>query len=127
MANKKSNAKNVKKQNPSLNIKAKITQMVDYEDSNVKAVASITIADAFAFHGVKVIESKNGLFVSMPQSKYTKDGEQKYSDVCHPISTEARAELNSVVLKAYEEQLEMSANKTQNSDIVQDEDITPDM
>lgn len=127
MANKKSNFNNTKKQKPSLNIKAKITQMVDYEGSNVKAVASITIADDFAFHGVKVIESKNGLFVSMPQSKYTKDGKQKYSDVCHPISSEARAELNSVVLKAYEEQLETSANKTQNADIVQDEDITPDM
>ena len=127
MENKKSNFKNTKKQQHSLNIKAKIIQMVDYEDSNVKAVASITIADAFAFHGVKVIESKNGLFVSMPQSKYTKDGEQKYSDVCHPISSEARTELNSVVLKAYEEQLEMSANKIQNADIVQDEDITPDM
>ncbi len=127
MANKKSKAKNVKKQKPSLNIKAKITQMVDYEDSNVKAVASITIADAFAFHGVKVIESKNGLFVSMPQSKYTKDGEQKYSDVCHPISSEARAELNSVVLKAYEEQLEMRENQAQSKTISQDENITPQM
>lgn len=73
MANKKSNFKNTTKQKPSLNIKAKITQMVDYEDSNVKAVASITLGDAFAFHGVKVIESKNGLFVSMPQSKYMKN------------------------------------------------------
>lgn len=127
MANKKSNFKNTTKQKPSLNIKAKITQMVDYEDSNVKAVASITIADAFAFHGVKVIESKNGLFVSMPQSKYTKDGEQKYSDVCHPISTEARAELNSVVLKAYEEQLAMKENQTQSEDVTQNEGVTPDM
>ncbi len=127
MANKKSNFKNTNKQKPSLNIKAKITQMVDYEDSNVKAVASITIADAFAFHGVKVIESKNGLFVSMPQSKYTKDGEQKYSDVCHPISLEARAELNSVVLKAYEEQLEMRENQSQNTDIAQDETVSQDM
>lgn len=127
MANKKSNFNNTKKQKPSLNIKAKITQMVDYEDSNVKAVASITIADAFAFHGVKVIESKNGLFVSMPQSKYTKDGEQKYSDVCHPISTESRAELNSVVLKAYEEQLAMREKQAQSEDIAQDEDVTPDM
>lgn len=127
MANKKSNFKNTKKQNSTLNIKAKITQMVDYEDSNVKAVASITIADAFAFHGVKVIESKNGLFVSMPQSKYTKDGEQKYSDVCHPISTEARAELNSVVLKAYEEQLAMKENQTQDMTASKNEDITPQM
>lgn len=127
MANKKSNFKNTNKQKPSLNIKAKITQMVDYEDSNVKAVASITIADAFAFHGVKVIESKNGLFVSMPQSKYTKDGEQKYSDVCHPISSEARAELNSVVLKAYEEQLEMRENQTQSEDVTQDEAVSQDM
>lgn len=127
MANKKSNFKNTTKKKPSLNIKAKITQMVDYEDSNVKAVASITIADAFAFHGVKVIESKNGLFVSMPQSKYTKDGEQKYSDVCHPISSEARAELNSVVLKAYEEQLEMRENQTQDMTASENEDITPQM
>lgn len=127
MENKKSNFKNTKKQQHSLNIKAKITQMVDYEDSNVKAVASITIADAFAFHGVKVIESKNGLFVSMPQSKYTKDGEQKYSDVCHPISTEARAELNSVVLKAYEEQLAMKENQTQDMTAFENEDITPQM
>lgn len=127
MENKKSNFKNTKKQQHSLNIKAKIIQMVDYEDSNVKAVASITIADAFAFHGVKVIESKNGLFVSMPQSKYTKDGEQKYSDVCHPISTEARAELNSVVLKAYEEQLAMKENQTQDMTASENEDITPQM
>lgn len=127
MANKKSNFKNTTKQKPSLNIKAKITQMVDYEDSNVRAVASITIADAFAFHGVKVIESKNGLFVSMPQSKYMKDGQPKYSDVCHPISSEARAELNSVVLKAYEEQLKMRENQTQSETISQDEDITPQM
>ena len=127
MANKKSNFKNTKKQKSTLNIKAKITQMVDYEDSNVKAVASITIADAFAFHGVKVIESKNGLFVSMPQSKYTKDGEQKYSDVCHPISSEARAELNSVVLKAYEEQLAMKENQTHNVDVAQEETVSHDM
>lgn len=127
MANKKSNFKNTNKQKSSLNIKAKITQMVYYEDSNVKAVASITIADAFAFHGVKVIESKNGLFVSMPQSKYTKDGEQKYSDVCHPISTEARAELNSVVLKAYEEQLAMREKQAQSEDIAQDEAVSQDM
>lgn len=127
MANKKSNFKNTNKQKSSLNIKAKITQMVDYEDNNVKAVASITIADAFAFHGVKVIESKNGIFVSMPQNKYTKDGEQKYSDVCHPISSEARAELNSVVLKAYEEQLEMKENQVQNTDVAQDKSITPNM
>lgn len=127
MANKKSNFKNTTKQKPSLNIKAKITQMVDYEDSNVKAVASITIADAFAFHGVKIIESKNGLFVSMPQSKYIKDGKQKYSDVCHPISSEARAELNSVVLKTYEEQLEMRENQTQSEDVTQDEAVSQDM
>lgn len=127
MANKKSNFKNTNKQKSSLNIKAKITQMVDYEDSNVKAVASITIADAFAFHGVKVIESKNGLFVSMPQSKYTKDGEQKYSDVCHPISSEARAELNSVVLKAYEEQLKMRENQTQSVNVAQEETVSHNM
>lgn len=47
-------------------ITARIDRLVDYEGSNVRAIASVNVADAFAIHGLKVIDSEKGLFVSMP-------------------------------------------------------------
>ena len=84
------------------NIKAKIDRMVDREGSSVVAIASITIGDAFAVHGIKLVDSDtNGLFVSMPQREYEKDGRTQYSSICHPITAEARTQVSDAVLSAY--------------------------
>ncbi len=48
----------------------------------MKAVASITLDEAFAIHDIKVIEGERGLFVAMPNKKMP-NGE--YRDVAHPI------------------------------------------
>ena len=69
------------------------------KEGNMKAFGSITIEDAFAIRGVKVIEGQKGLFVSMPTQK-NKKGE--YEDVAFPVSKEAREEVTKVVLAAYE-------------------------
>lgn len=87
-------------------ITARIDRMVDYEGSSVRAIASASIAGAFAIHGIKVLDSEKGLFVSMPQTKYEKDGKMQYSDIFHPITAESRAELNNTVLAAYEQKLQ---------------------
>lgn len=77
---------------------------VNEGDSSVKAFVSANIGDAFAIHGIKVIDSQKGLFVSMPQSSYQKaDGKTKYNDIFHAVTAEARAELNSKVMEAYEQ------------------------
>lgn len=94
-----------KEQKNTPSITARIDRMVDYEGSNVKAFASANIAGGFAIHGMKVVDSEKGLFVSMPQSKYEKDGEMKYNDIFHPITAESRKELNQAVLDAYEQKL----------------------
>ena len=83
-------------------ISAKIDRLVDYEGSKTKAFASVNIGNAFAIHGIKIIEGEKGLFVSMPQRK---DGED-YKDVFHPITAEAREELNKQIMDAYEQKLE---------------------
>lgn len=98
-----------KKQKTSPSITARIDRLVDYEGSNVKAIASVNVADAFAIHGLKVIDSEKGLFVSMPQSKYEKDGKTQYSDICHPITADARTELFDTVLAAYEQKMSEDA------------------
>lgn len=74
-------------------------RLVTKEDSKLKAVASITIDECFVVHDIKVIEGKEGFFISMP-SKKTPDGE--YRDIVHPINTETREKIIEEVLEAYE-------------------------
>ena len=65
--------------------------------------SSITLANCFVIRGLKIIEGKSGTFIAMPSRK-RKDGE--YQDIAHPINNEARATMESAILKAYREELE---------------------
>ena len=95
MATKKTNSKAPAKQQKrsTPNISARIDRLVDYENSKVKAIASVNIGGAFAIHGLRVIDSQKGLFVQMPQNSFQKDGKSEYSDIFHPITADARTEL----------------------------------
>ena len=75
-------------------------RLVSKEDAKLKAVASITIDDCLVVHDIKVINGREGMFISMPNRK-TPDGE--YKDIVHPINTETREELKKAVLDAYEQ------------------------
>ena len=68
-------------------------------EGKMRAVVSITLDDEFVVHDIKVIEGEKGLFIAMP-SKKSADGE--YRDIAHPINTETRAMLESIVLDEYE-------------------------
>lgn len=70
------------------------------DDSKLKAVASLVIDDCFVVKNVRVIEGKNGLFVSMPSRK---NADGKYSDICFPIVSEVREQIEKIVLDAYQE------------------------
>lgn len=74
-------------------------RLVEKDGSKLKAVASITIDECFVIHDIKIIEGKEGFFISMPSRK-TPDGE--YRDIVHPINTETREQIISAILKAYE-------------------------
>ena len=86
-------------------VEARIDRLMD-GDYKTKAFASATIGGAFAVHGIRVIESDKGRFVSMPQDSYTKNGETKYNDTFHAITAEARTALVEAVNDAYEQALE---------------------
>ena len=70
-------------------------------ESSLKAFADVSFAGVFIVKGIKVVEGKNGLFVSMPSEK-GKDG--KWYNTAHPLTKEFRESLNEVVLQAYEEE-----------------------
>ncbi len=78
-------------------------------EEKLKAFVNITIDNAIAVRGLKVIEGKNGLFVSMPNRK-RKDG--KFEDIVHPINNETRQKMEEVILNAYKEELEKQNSQT---------------
>lgn len=106
-----------------LSIDVRIDSLVDYEGSKTKAFASVNIGGAFAIHGLRVMDSEKGLFVSMPSRK---DGEN-YREVFHPVSSEAREELNKKVLEAYEQKLteEQSQKQDKTETLSEDESQVP--
>lgn len=97
-------------------ISMRIDRLVDYDNSKLKAIASVNIGGAFAIHGLRVIDSQKGLFVQMPQNSFQRDGKTEYSDIFHPITAEARSELNSKVLEAYEQELTEAESESEDSD-----------
>ena len=72
----------------------------------LKAIASITIDGCFVVHDIKILEGNRGLFVMMPSRK-SADG--IYKDVAHPINTETREMLKTVLIKAYSDKMAESA------------------
>ncbi|MFW5981652.1 MAG: septation regulator SpoVG [Halanaerobiaceae bacterium] len=67
-----------------------------------KAFASITFEDSFVIKDLRVVEGKNGLFISMPSRK-DKNGE--FRDICHPINTEMRNQISEAILSRYNEEI----------------------
>ena len=103
-----------KRSTPSISVR--IDRLVDYDKSKLKAIVSVNIGGAFAIHGLRVIDSQKGLFVQMPQNSFQKDGKTEYSDIFHPVTAEARSELNSKVLEAYEQELTEAESESEDSD-----------
>ena len=68
------------------------------KEGKMRAVVSITIV--FVVHDIKVIEGEKGLFIAMPSRKAS-DGE--YRDIAHPINSETRDKIQSLILEKYQE------------------------
>jgi stage V sporulation protein G len=68
------------------------------KEGKMRAVVSVTIDNSFVVHDIKVIEGDKGLFIAMPSRK-TADGE--YRDIAHPINSETRENLQTLILEAY--------------------------
>jgi len=74
-------------------------------EGNLRGIASVNFDDCFAVTGIRIIDSKKGLFVSMPNRKV---GDSEYKDICFPVNKEYREELNAAVLNAYHQKMEES-------------------
>lgn len=84
--------------------------------------ASVTVGGAVAIHGIRVMNSRKGLFVAMPASNYVdENGETKFSEIAHPISKEARDLLNGKVMEAYHQALDEQQSEDESENMSEDE------
>lgn len=89
-----------------------------FTEGKVRAIVSIIVDGDFAVHDLKVIEGVERLFVAMPNRR-SEDG--RFQDIVHPISTEARGQLENVILEKYNEAVEAQAQVLEQD---QDQDQT---
>ena len=79
-----------------------VKRLVKFDgDGSLKAYVDLEIGAQFLIKGVRVVEGKNGLFVSMPRQQ-GKDA--KWYDSVVALTKETKQEVGRVVLAAYQEE-----------------------
>lgn len=68
------------------------------QEDKLKAFVSVVFDNCFMVNDIKIIQGKDGLFLSMP-SRRKKTGE--FKDVAHPLNSATRLMLEEHVLKEY--------------------------
>ena len=68
---------------------------------SLKAFADINVNDALLVKGVRVMDGKKGIFVTMPREQSTKD--KKWYDTVRCLTKEVKDEISEKVLQAYQQ------------------------
>ncbi|ABZ85024.1 septation protein spovg [Heliomicrobium modesticaldum Ice1] len=63
-----------------------------FDDSELKAIASMTIDDMFVIHDIKVVEGEKGIYVSLPP-------------IAQPVSPQINSTIAEVVIRSYQSAL----------------------
>ena len=75
---------------------------LDTQGGSCLAHLSMTLGECFAVRGIRLMEGKNGPFLSFPSYK-AKDG---YQDICFPLNGELRRQMTEAAVDAYHQALE---------------------
>lgn len=73
------------------------------QEEKLKAFVSIVFDHCFMVNDIKIIQGRDGLFISMPSRK-KKNGE--FKDVAHPLNNETRRMIEEKVLAEYDHALQ---------------------
>ncbi len=68
------------------------------ETMRAKAMASVVLNDCICINDIRVLEGKEGLFISMPSRK---KGNGQFKDIVHPINADTREKIQKAILEEY--------------------------
>ncbi len=69
---------------------------------NIKAFVDLSINEDLLIKGLRIIEGKNGLFVSMPREQ---GKDNIWYDTIRPLNKEIKEEISATVLSAYKKEI----------------------
>ena len=84
--------------NGELNFKVTRLHRIDGE-GNLRAFVDIALNESLLLKGLRIVEGRKGLFVSMPREK---GRDNRWYEMVHPLSKEVKEEISSAVLSAYQ-------------------------
>ena len=80
-------------------LKLAVTRLHKLEGTGAtKAFCDVSVFDSIVINGLRVVEGKDGLFVSMPREE-GKDG--KWYNTVIPLKREVKDQIERIVLEAY--------------------------
>ncbi|MBL7130535.1 MAG: septation protein SpoVG family protein [Candidatus Omnitrophica bacterium] len=83
-------------------LRFKVTRLHRIEgEGNLKAFADIALNESLLLKGLRIVEGRSGLFVSMPREK---GKDNRWYETIHPLSKQVKEEISSAVLSAYNNQ-----------------------
>ena len=88
---------------PGVDVKIYLPKDPEKDHGKLLGFASVNLGGVFAVNNIRIYNTENGPYVSMPSTK-GQDG--KYHDICCPTTKEMRQALNAAVLSAYEKAVE---------------------
>ncbi len=85
---------------PALAMELAVKRLVKFDgDGSLKAYVDLGIGDVLLIKGLRVVEGKNGLFVSMPRQQ---GKDHRWYDSVVVLTKETKTEIARVVLEAYQ-------------------------
>jgi stage V sporulation protein G len=77
----------------------KVQRIYSFEsDRPLKAFVDITINDCLLIKGIKLLDGKKGLFISMPQEQAR---DKKWYESIRCLSEEIKDQIRDIIIKAY--------------------------
>ncbi|MBU2541835.1 MAG: SpoVG family protein [Candidatus Omnitrophica bacterium] len=73
-------------------------------DGNTKAFVDLSIDESLLIKGLRIVEGKKGLFVSMPREQ---GKDNQWYDTIRPLNKEIKQEISTIVLSAYEKEVKI--------------------
>lgn len=96
-----------------MKVTAEVSRLFGDRADMLKAATNIILEDdkdRIVIKNVRVIEGKNGLFMSLPARRNIKN---EFKEICYPLSANLRERMSAAVLAAYEQALKNPpTNKT---------------
>ena len=82
-----------------LAVELAVKRLVKFDgEGSLKAYVDLAVGESFLIKGLRVVQGKNGVFVSMPRQQ-GKDG--KWYETVSPLDEGTRTGLNELILGAY--------------------------